>query len=470
MRSFESPAYSNIELSDGGTLECSPTHQVKASGKFELALNLKGEDVLYDDISVKSNLLVEESIQLYSILGVDGEEYLADGMVHHNCAFIENIDEIWTSAQPTLSTGGKSVIISTPNGQGNFFHKMWSAAVNGENDFNFIKLDWRVVPGRDDEWRQAQSKAIGDERLASQEHDAEFIGSGNTVIDEYITKWYEDTYVKEPIGTAGFDDNLWVWEHPNYTKKYILCADVARGDASDYSTFHVLDAESCTQVAEYKGKLTPQAFAHLIISTATSYNDAVVVIDNSTIGYGVIQVLLEREYKNLFWMSKDLQYVDPDDDFLKKYYKSEKNSVPGFTISHRTRPLIVSKLVDYFSDKSVIIRSSRTCSELYTFIWNNGKPEAVRGTNDDLVIALAMGLWIRDTALVVHELSSEMTKATVTGIRLNRGNSAELAHVTNTRTGQIQTVANPYIYKTRHGGGGLHPSSENIFDLRELLR
>lgn len=36
---------------------------------------------------------------------------------------------------------------------------------------------------------------------------------------------------------------------------------------------------------------------------------------------------------------------------------------------------------------------------MFTFIWNNGRAEAMRGYNDDLVMALAIGLWVRDTAL-----------------------------------------------------------------------
>ena len=34
-----------------------------------------------------------------------------------------------------------------------------------------------------------------------------------------------------------------------------------------------------------------------------------------------------------------------------------------------------------------------------TFIWKNGKPQAMRSYHDDLVMALAIACWVRDTAL-----------------------------------------------------------------------
>ena len=44
--------------------------------------------------------------------------------------------------------------------------------------------------------------------------------------------------------------------------------------------------------------------------------------------------------------------------------------VAGFSTTSKTRPLIISKLDDYFRDKSVTVRSTRLVDELFTFIWN----------------------------------------------------------------------------------------------------
>ena len=105
-------------------------------------------------------------------------------------------------------------------------------------------------------------------------------------------------------------------------------------------------------------------------------------------------------------MSKDLQVVDVSN----RYYSRRSDMVPGFTISSKTRPLIIAKLDEYMRQNSIILRSTRSISELETFIWKNGRAEALSGYNDDLTMALAIGLWVRDTALKLHQDNLEYTK------------------------------------------------------------
>jgi phage FluMu gp28-like protein len=83
-------------------------------------------------------------------------------------AFIAGFDEKWAALQQTLSTGGDLIVLSTPNGKGNFFHKTWVGAISGENPFHPIKLHWTVHPDRDQKWRDEQDVLLG-ERLAGQE-------------------------------------------------------------------------------------------------------------------------------------------------------------------------------------------------------------------------------------------------------------------------------------------------------------
>ena len=64
-------------------------------------------------------------------------------------------------------------------------------------------------------------------------------------------------------------------------------------------------------------------------------------------------------------------------------------------------------------ENSFTIRSSRMCAELDTFIWKNGRPEALSGYNDDLTMALCIGLWVRDTALRLRQEGIELTKLTL---------------------------------------------------------
>jgi hypothetical protein len=330
-------------------------------------------------------------------------------LIIDECAFIDKVDDIWTAASSTLSTGGKAILISTPNGVGNFFHKMWVAAEAKENSFNTIKLDWRVHPDRDQAWRDRQTEILG-EMESSQEHDASFVFSGNTVISPEIIEFYKKTYVKDPIAKQGFDNNLWIWEYPDPNKTYIAAADVSRGDGEDYSAIHVIEAETSTQVAEYKGKLPTKEFGNLMVSVSTYYNDALLIPDNSSIGWSSIQQVIDRGYKNLFYMSADLHYVDVERQIINRSIISERNLKPGFTISMRTRPLIIDKIREYMRENAITIQSARTIAEFETFIWKNGRPEALEKYNDDLIISLGIGLWVRDTALKLRQQGIELTK------------------------------------------------------------
>jgi hypothetical protein len=339
-------------------------------------------------------------------------------LIFDEAAFIDDIDEIWVSAQSTLSTGGACIALSTPNGVGNWFHQTWLGAEESTNPFNTIRLHWTVHPERDQKWRDEQEKLLGTKK-AAQECDCDFISSGETVIEPELLMFYKETYVIPPIEKGGFDGNLWKWEHADYSKSYMVVADVARGDGADYSTCHVIDIVNSVQVAEYRGKVDTKDFGNFLVALSTEYNDALLVIENANIGWATIQQVIDRGYKNLFYMSKDLKYIDIQHQMTNRYRSEEKGLVAGFSTTSKTRPLIISKLTDYFREKSIIIRSSRLIDELFTFIYMNGRAEAMKGYNDDLVMAISIGLWVRDTALRLRQEGIDLTKQAVSGITSN---------------------------------------------------
>ena len=90
--------------------------------------------------------------------------------------------------------------------------------------------------------------------------------------------------------------------------------------------------------------------------------------------------------------------------------KDKSQMVPGFTTSSRTRPLLVSKLDIYFREKAVNVRSKRLIDELFVFIWRGSRPEAQQGYNDDLVMAFAIAMYVRDTALKLRNQGLELDK------------------------------------------------------------
>ena len=62
---------------------------------------------------------------------------------------------------------------------------------------------------------------------------------------------------------------------------------------------------------------------------------------------------------------------------------------------------------------AVVIHSQRTFDELEVFIWKGIKAEEMQGYNDDLVMALAIGLWTRDTALKLRANQDGLTRAAI---------------------------------------------------------
>jgi hypothetical protein len=355
-------------------------------------------------------------IKAVAAAGDAGRSEALSLLIIDEAAFVKNAEEIWVASQATLSTGGKGILISTPNGIGNFFHRTWEESEAGGNTFNRIKLDWRVHPERDAEWEQKQRKLLGD-RGFRQEYEAEFIGSGNTVIDSDIIEFYNETFVKEPVFKMGFDNNIWVWEDVNYAKQYMVVADCARGDGGDFSAFHVIEVESCRVVAEYRGKADTTLFGNLLVEVATKFNDALLVVENANNGWAVIQQVINRQYRNLFYMTDDIRVVEDRTGVTNKYYRQEKKQVPGFTTSVRTRPLIISKLDEYMRNQAVTFHSVRLINELRVFVWENSKAQAAEGYNDDLVMALAIGLWVRDTAMEVFKKNTDLTRAALTNMQ-----------------------------------------------------
>ncbi len=115
---------------------------------------------------------------------------------------------------------------------------------------------------------------------------------------------------------------------------------------------------------------------------------------------------MSYQYPNVYHSIKSTH------EYIEQHQAEVMNSaVPGFTTSMKTRPLIIAKLEEFIRNKLITIYSSRTVNEMKTFIWRNGKPQAMKGYNDDLIMALAIGCWVRDTALQVNARDLNYQKA-----------------------------------------------------------
>jgi hypothetical protein len=398
--------------------------KLPAKEKNKLSLRLKNGS----KITAKSSNADAARSEAVSLLLID------------EAAFIDNIEETFTAAQQTLATGGQCMALSTPNGIGNWFHQTWEKAESGENSFLPIRLPWTVHPERNEAWRTQQDADLGP-RMAGQECDCDFLASGDTVFEPEDMSYYEQTYQKDPLERRGVDGNLWVWEGVDYSKSYMVVADVARGDSADYSACHVFDIESATQVAEYKGKLSPKDYGNFLTGLATEYNNALLVVENANIGWATIEQIITREYNNLYYSST--AQMESVESYMNKYERDKL--VPGFTMSARTRPLVIAKMIEYIREKGVTIQSKRLMGEMRVFVWKNGKPQAQDRYNDDLLISCATALYVRDTALKLRQQGIDLARAQLSSFsNMNARNKAVIRNVGNQQN-------NPYLIETPGG-------------------
>ena len=432
------------------TILCVATKQETAKGMVDkvqfmynnLPIWLKGSQKPLSDNKLSLKLANNSQIIATSASSDAGRSYAVSLLLVDEAAFIEGIDKIYTSVKPTIATGGGIIALSSPHGVGNWFHKTYTEAETGDNDFKAIKLPWNLHPDRvapiDAGWEERERNNMSLRDFA-QEYDCDFLGSGNTLIESDILGFYEQTFIQEPIERRFMGGDFWIWQQPDYSKQYIVCADVARGDGSDFSAFHVIDVNNCEQVAEYRSKIDTRTFGHTLVSVASEYNNAMLVIENASIGWDVINTVLEKGYQNLYYSPRSYGEMNVD----RWLHKMETDqTVPGFTNSTRTRPLVISKMESYIRERQFIFHSRRLLEELRVFVWLNGKAQAQGGYNDDLVISAGIGLFIRDTGLKFYQQGIESSRAALANISRTGDNN-----IPNHPIG----FQNPYSIETPYG-------------------
>jgi hypothetical protein len=168
-------------------------------------------------------------------------------------------------------------------------------------------------------------------------------------------------------------------------------------------------------VAEYQGKPSLDMYAQMLYSAGMEYGKCLLVVENNGIGISVFEKLKDLGYENLYYSVKGThEFVDASQgEFMN-------NAIGGFTTSSKTRPLIVAKLEEFIRNRIIKIPSARAFDEFRTFIWNNGKPEAMRSYHDDVVMSLAIVCWVRDTALEVSQKDVEYRKAMIDGMYMRK--------------------------------------------------
>ena len=216
-----------------------------------------------------------------------------------------------------------------------------------------------------------------------------------------------------PKERKGPQNNVWIWKYPLSEHQYIVSADISRGDSKDFSTFHIVDIGEGEVVAEYKGKIPPDRFAETLNEFGRMYNDALMCPENNGYGYATILKLKDLDYPNLYYKKRKAIYVG-------NYVPQKESDIPGFTTSGKSRNLILTKLEEILRNKLIKVYSTRLYDELKVFIWSGTKAKAMKGYNDDLVISIAIAMWLYDASGDYSRNSKELNSAMLAAMNFER--------------------------------------------------
>lgn len=184
--------------------------------------------------------------------------------------------------------------------------------------------------------------------------------------------------------------------------------DVSRGDGEDASTIVILDFTTMEQVLEYQGKIQPDLLAQIVEEYGNLYKAYTVVDVTGGMGVSTVLKLLEFSYKRLHYDNQNGKILSARQRELTNYDKD--NKIPGFHATSVRLPMIAN--FEYMiRTNGVKIRSSRLTSEMKTFIYKNGRPDHMDGYHDDLIMSMAMCLWVVEHSFKNLEKLEKQNKA-----------------------------------------------------------
>jgi hypothetical protein len=304
--------------------------------------------------------------------------------------------EFWTSISPTLATGGRAIITSTPNSDEDEFAIIWKESQNqfdeygdvradglGMNGFHSFRAEWHEHPDRDEEWRKVEMGRIGEERFR-REYGCEFLVYDETLINSI--KLSEMTG-KEPITRMG--QVRW-YKKPSPEHLYIAALDPSLGTGGDYGAIQVFEMPSMIQVAEWQHNVTPiqqqvKIFRDMLKYVqdeigANNYNNIYWSVENNTVGEAALVVIAdlgEETFPGMF-VSEPLRK-----GHIRKFRK-------GFNTTFGTKISACSRLKFLIEEEKMKIYSRALISELKTFIAAGTTYKAKVGQHDDLVSSLLL--------------------------------------------------------------------------------
>lgn len=301
--------------------------------------------------------------------------------------------EFWTSISPTLATGGKCIITSTPNSDEDQFATLWKGANKcfdeygnptevGINGFKAFRSYWKEHPDRDEKWANEQRAQLGDERFR-REMDCEFIIWDETLINP---SHLVEMAGLDPIERQG-QVRWYKRPEPQYT--YVVALDPSLGTGGDPAGIQIIELPSFKQIGEWSHNRTPVQQQVGILTEIIRYLNETVnqhniyySVENNTIGEAALISISEIGEENI----KGIFLSEP------KRANSGRRYRKGFNTTNTTKLSACSKLKSLIENKRLTIVSKPLISELKTFVASGPSFAAKPGETDDLVMSLLLAI------------------------------------------------------------------------------
>ena len=362
-------------------------------------------------------------------------------LIFDEAAFIEADSDFWSACMASLSTGGKVIVVSTPNGYDAIYYEIYDQALRGMNDFKISEMFWYRDPrytkdlymvktndlvhyllNREDypsdvvidlsidnpydrdhsvvknyiengykpcsPWFESMVKKLKyDRRKVSQELECNFLGSGDNVFDSELMQNISKNQLRDPQAKL-MGNSLWIFKEPVNGRKYVMGVDVSRGDSEDFSSIQIIDFDEREQVLEYVGKIPPDVLAEIAYKWGTMYNAYCVIDITGGMGVSTARKMQELQYQPGL-------YVDGIDTSNKwKWDPKINDRIPG--INFNTKRVQIIAAFEEAVRHGFKIYSHRTYNEMNTFIYIHGRPDHQKGQHDDCIMGLSMALYVAE--------------------------------------------------------------------------
>lgn len=396
-----------LTLENGSAVEATAGHYFfKNNQKIKLS-NISVGDTI-DTIS--GNQKVVDVVELnkstvYDIIEVADKNHQ---FIVNSCFITKNCDEFaflapniaeefWTSISPTLATGGRAIITSTPNSDEDTFAIIWKESQNkfdeygneqelGSNGFYGFKSHWSDHPDRDEEWQKAEIGRIGEEKFR-REYGMEFLVYDETLINSIKLAALSGA---QPIFNMG--QTRW-YKKPSSEYNYVVALDPSMGTGGNNAAIQVIELPTYQQVAEWQHNTTAipgqirvlRDICQYISETTNSGGSNIYwSVENNGIGEAALIVINDFGEDNIpgLFVSEPLRK-----GHVRKFRK-------GFNTTHGSKISVCSRLKTMIENDKLIVNSKPLIRELKNFIASGSSFQAKLGASDDLVSSMLLALRI----------------------------------------------------------------------------